>query len=160
MWYRILAAGGGGARCAPLLALAVLVGCATSQAWPPRVDRLPENAAGPIAPVKPGPLAPGEIVALAREGTPSGLIIQKLRDSSTPHAISEAEAASFASQGVPADVIAYLRYGEQGIAPPVPVYVPAPYPYYGYGPYRPYGFYSPGRYGPGSHVFFGFGQRW
>ncbi len=154
--------GTAGARRAPLLAVALLAACATPQAWPPRVERLPESAAGPAARAISGPLTPAEIVALARDGSPSGVIIQKLRDSNTPHAISEQEAASLASQGVPPEVVAYLRYGEQGIAPPVPAYVPAPY--YGYGPYgygyRPYGIYSPWRYGAGSHVFFGLGRRW
>ncbi len=112
--------------------------------------------------MKSGPLTGPEIVALAKEGAPPGLIIQKLRDTRTPP-MSDEQIAPLASQGVPADVIAYLRYGEQGIAPPPPVYVPAPY--YGWGPYpyygyRPYGWYSPWRYAPGTHLYLGFGRRW
>lgn len=158
MWHRNPAAAIGSAHGAPLIALAVLAGCATPQAWPPHVERLPEGAAGPVAPMKQGPLTGPEIVALARDGTPSGFIIQRLRDTRTPPMTAQ-ETASLALQGVPSDVLAYLQYGERGIAPP-PVYVPAPY--YGWGPYSgyPYGWYSPWRYGPGANVYFGFGRRW
>jgi len=145
-----------------MLALATLAGCAASPAWPPRIERLPEGLAGPIAPMKSGSLTLDEVVALARSETPSGVIIQKLRDSRTTHAISAEQAASLASRGVPEDVIAFLRYGKEGIAPKAYALVPyaydTPYPdpyYYPYY-YRPYGLLHY----PRSGLFFGFGRRW
>ena len=102
---------------------------------------------------------------MARSGTPAGFIIQTLRDSRTRYAISAEQAATLRSRGVPEEVLAYLRYGEQGITN-APAYPLEPFTYgYPYG-YWPYGFNSPYwgyPYGPGyprSSLYFGFGQHW
>ena len=152
----------------PVLALA-LGGCATELAWPPAVQRLPEGAAGPIAPVKPVGMAltHEEIVALARSGAPASLIIQKMRDSRATYSATPEQAGSLIAQGVPPEVLSYMQYGEAGIAPrPVPApgyaYPPSyPYPYYGPSPYGYWGLgigYS--RWYPRSSLHFGIGRRW
>ena len=118
--------------------------------------------------MKSGPLTLDEVVELARSETPSGVIIQKLRDSRSTYAISAEQAGSLASRGVREDVIAYLRYGEAGIAPKAdplapyayeyPHHFPYDYPYHYPYYWRPYGLYGPVY--PRSGVFFGFGRRW
>src|SRR4051812_16668700 len=100
-------------------------GCATPLAWEPRVERLPDNAApratAPVAPAPARAAAPrqvpvtfDEIVQMVREGTPSGVIIQKLRDSRLNYSLSAEQAKDLAARGVPRDVIAYLERGEAG----------------------------------------------
>jgi hypothetical protein len=164
--------------------LVVLGGCATPLAWEPRVERLPEMPAAPVrqaaaapAPVasaapatsasvaagefKPVPVTFDEMVKMAKEGTPSGVIIQKLRDSRLTYSVNDEEARSLASRGVPQEVIAYLQHGEAGLAPRQaapstyearPVY-PAPYYAYPYAyPYPYYGYYGPRYYGPGFYA--------
>jgi hypothetical protein len=74
-----------------------------------------------------------EMAAMALAGTPSGVIIQKLRDSRLVYVISDEEAASLAARGVPDDGIAYLRHGEGGL-PPQQQAVPPAYRTYPYGP--------------------------
>lgn len=124
---------------------------------------------------------------MVREGTPSGVIIQKLRDVRVSYAVSAEQVGRLAAQGVPADVIDYLRYGDAArylVASPGLYGYPAGYlhsdPYYdyydGWGhrglgpypwgvyPYWGYGYgYRPWPYGSGyprSNVYFGFGSRW
>jgi hypothetical protein len=117
-----------------LLIVAVLplfaAGCATPLAWEPRVERLPATAAPrttasasvPSVPPAPAPAAAprqvpvtfDEIVQMARDGTPSGVIIQKLRDSRLNYSLSAEQAKDLAARGVPPDVIAYLERGEAG----------------------------------------------
>jgi hypothetical protein len=149
--------------------LLALCGCMSAPPMPPRIERLPEGAAGPIA--KPTAPTLDEIVRMAREGTPSGVIVQKLRDARASYAISAEQEARLAAQGVSPDVIGYLRYGDAVPAlQPAPMVWPGPYygPYlypYPYGAYsgyrRSYGWYGP--YGPAyprSGFYFGFGRRW
>jgi hypothetical protein len=49
-----------------ILLAAALAGCATTPAWPPQIERLPEGAAGPIAPAKAGPVTLDEVAGMAR----------------------------------------------------------------------------------------------
>lgn len=178
------------ASCAlAAIAFATLAGCATPLAWEPRVDRLAEMPASPtraatnapapapvaapaVAPAsspapaeRPAPVTFDEIVRMARDGTPSGVIIQKLRDSRLVYSVNATEAKDLASRGVPADVIAYLQRGEAGLPPsaaapgtyrepvyaPPPAYYAAPYPY----PYYAYPYYY-GPWYPRAGISFGF----
>jgi hypothetical protein len=161
-----------GLRITTTVVVVFFAGCAVPPAWPPRVDRLPEAAAGPLAPTPSAVPTLDEIVQMAASGTPSGVIIQKLRDSRAMYSISPEQTGTLAVRGVPPEVVAYLRYGEEALNPALfqaPAYSAFPYGY----PYLPpyYGYYSPGAYapywrypyGPGyphSGVFFGFSRRW
>lgn len=102
---------------------------------------------------------------MARQGDPAPVIVQKLRDSRTPYgSLSAEQGAALSRQGVPADVVLWLRYGDR---PPVPA---APYagrytclrdpfcrPFnYAY----PYGYPYRYAYPPyGSGLYFGYGLR-
>jgi hypothetical protein len=80
-------------RCRVLVAVAamlVLGGCAGTFQRPP-------------------PLALDEIVRLAKAGTPSTEIIQRLRDTRTVHALSGSQFAKLREQGVPDDVLDHLQ---------------------------------------------------
>ena len=152
-----------------LLSIAVcciLSGCATTAPSPPAIQRLPEGAGAPIG--RPTVVTPDEIVALARSGTPSSVIIQKLRDARMPPPSAE-QISLLAARGVPADVVHYLRSGEEIIPPPYAWGYPVPaypaYPYYGFPSYRPYSPYWGYPYGaypyyPRSGVFLGFSRWW
>jgi hypothetical protein len=162
-------------RFAVLLLPGVLAGCATPLAWEPTVERLPETAvaARPAAASAPAaarqvPVTFDEMVQMARSGTPSGVIIQKMRDSRLIYSVTAEQARDLAAKGVPPDVIAYLERGEAGIAPRVPDPVaayPYPYPTYGY-PYYAHPYAQPwwghgyGPRYPGTSLYFGFGRRW
>ena len=127
-----------------LAALLTLSACAGVQPVVPRIERLPEGAAGAFAPAIARPLSLTEVVDMARGNTPSKVIIQLLRDSRATYAASSAEANELSRQGVPYEVIDYLRFGELRHAP-LAVY-PYSYLYPGYSPYdlMP-GFYYPRR---------------
>jgi hypothetical protein len=130
---------------------AMLAGCAAAPA-PSVIERLPEGAAGPIAPARTRPVTLDEVVELARSGTPPQTIVQILRDSRATYALSAEEGRKLAARGVPAEVISHLRGIEQ--RPPRPyAYYPHPYfahPYFGY----PYPYY------PWSGIHLGIGRRW
>jgi hypothetical protein len=147
------------------LSLAVLAGCTVPRPWPPVVERLPEGAAGFIAPASTAPPTLDEIVDMAAQGTPAQVIIQKLRDARAAYAIPPEQAQSLASRGVPAEVVAYLRYGERATAYAAATHYPYAYGlgYYGYHPYGVYGPYWSYPYGPAygwGGAFFGFSRRW
>jgi hypothetical protein len=153
-----------------LLGLASLPGCATPLAWAPAVQRLPE-AALPAAPApapvaKPIPVSFDEMVEMARAGTPSGVIIQKLRDSRLVYSVTPEQARSLAARGLPADVIAYLEQGEPSVArrpaapPQAYPYAPYGHPYYAYPSAQPYWGYPYGPHYPGATFYFGLGRRW
>jgi hypothetical protein len=156
-------------RFFPLVA-AALAGCATPLAWEPRVERLPEATSAPAAPVaaapRPLPVSFDEMLAMAREGTPSGVIIQKLRDSRLNYSVTAEQARDLAAKGLPPDVIAFLQHGEAALAPrvvaPAPPVYPYPYPAYGHAyPYaHPWWGYGWGPRYPGTSLYFGFGRRW
>jgi hypothetical protein len=144
---------------------------ATCAATPPvasQIDRLPQGAAGTIAPPRSTPISLEELVQMAREGTPSNVIIQTLRDTRATYALTAQEAQALAGRGVPPDVIAHLR-GEDperwaGSHAHDPYDVPY-YPAYGWGyPYgwsHPYSWSHPyGPWYPGTGLYFGFGRRW
>jgi hypothetical protein len=132
---------------------------------PPRIERLPEGAAGPVAPARTGPKSLAEIVAMARSGTSANVIIQTLRESPVNYALSASEASDLARQGVPQEVIDYLLrreprapatpvYSGYSAYPAYPAYAPlvAPgifYSRWGFGPYPRYG-------GAGFSFRFGF----
>ena len=152
-------------------AVAVLAACSSVPPGPPRIERLPASASGLSAPAKIGAYSMDEVVSMARAGDPAPVIVQKLRDSRTPSGgLSNEQANSLARQGVPADVLLWLRLGDSASgAGPRSAYREAclrnpycrspgyltGYPYY-YGPAYPYGFgYPPYR----SGLSFGF-RRW
>ncbi|MFH1043565.1 MAG: hypothetical protein V1796_00540 [Pseudomonadota bacterium] len=147
------------------LLFAALASCATAPPQAPRIERLPEGAAGPIAPLKAGPLTIDEVVQMARAGTPSNVILQKLRDARMNYAIGAQEASAIAARGVPPEVIDFLQHGEPPpvtYAHPTYAYPYSPYPYglrpWGY-PYGTLG--RPYPYGHiGSGFYLGFGRRW
>jgi hypothetical protein len=147
--------------------LASLAGCATQLAWPPEVRRLPEGEVvrAPAQPpaAKPVPVTFDEMLEMARAGTPSEVIIQKLRDSRLVYAVTPEQARALAARGLPADVIAYLEHGEAAVAPravaPLNAY-PHAYPYYAYPYAQPYWGYPYGPRYPGATLYFGFGRRW
>ena len=58
---------------------------------------------------RPEPLGLDEIVRLARSGTPSTEMIQRLRDTRTVHALSGSQFAKLREQGVPDDVLDHLQ---------------------------------------------------
>ena len=82
---------------------------------------------------------------MAQSGAPTNVIIQSLRDSRAAYAINSAEADDLSRQGVPIEVVEFLRWGELQSARwttyPYPVYAPffvAPGIYYsrwGFGRY-------------------------
>lgn len=150
-----------------------LSACVAVQPLPPRIERLPEGAAGPVAPSPAGPRTLADIVEMARTGTPANVIIQTLRETPTRYALTTAEANDLSRQGVPREVIDYLLHGEPRAAaapvyPAYPVY-PAHPPYPLYAPYAPYVvvpgvFHSHWGFGPyrrfgGSWFSFRFGIR-
>ena len=150
---------------AATLALVLAVsGCATVEPRTPRIERLPEGAAGPIAPAASRPLSLAQVVEMARANTPANVIVQSLRDSRATYSISVAEAGDLAAKGVPDEVIEYLRRGDLRpvLAYPPPRYGPYyPVPAYGYAPryFYPgwvYGGYP--RY-PRSGLYLQFGLR-
>jgi hypothetical protein len=55
-----------------VLLAAALAGCAMTPAWPPQIERLPEGAAGPIAPAKAGPVILDEVAEMAQRPSPPG----------------------------------------------------------------------------------------
>ena len=137
--------------------LQALAGCVAVQPAPPLIERLPEGAAEMSAPAIATPLSLANVVAMARSGTPPNVIIQSLRDSRAAYAISAAQAGDLSRQGVPYEVIDYLRYGGR-----------VPLAAYSYPAYAPYVF-MPGYYYPtrgfggyprhrasGLHLRFGF----
>lgn len=123
----------------------VLSACVGVQPVVPRIERLPEGAAGAIAPAIARPLSLKEVATMAQSGAPANVIIQALRDSRAAYAVSSAEADDLSRQGVPIEVVEFLRWGEPQPARwatyPYPVYAPffvAPGIYYsrwGYGRY-------------------------
>lgn len=115
--------------------LLTLSGCAGVQPIVPRIERLPEGAAGPISTVAAHPLSLKDVAQMARDGTPSKVIIQSLRDSRAAYAISSVEAGELSGQGVPYEVVDFLRWGER-----TAVEHPYTYPYPVYAPY----FFAPG----------------
>lgn len=121
-----------------LAGLLTLSACVGVQPIVPRIERLPESAAGTFAPAIARPLSLTEVADMARSNTPSNVIIQSLRDSRATYAISSAEAGELSRQGVPYEVIEYLRWGERRPAP----WATNPYPYPIYPPY----FMAPGNY--------------
>ncbi|MFM9972014.1 MAG: hypothetical protein ACKVQK_26840 [Burkholderiales bacterium] len=140
-----------------LLFIAALSGCVAVQPLPPRIERLPENVVLPtsVAPASVKPLSLAEVAEMARNGTPANVIIQSLRDSRAAYAITSTEASDLSRQGVPYEVVEYLRFGERQAVAAYPVYpvhpVPRPfYPYSGYAPYVvvPGIYFSRGFYGP------------
>jgi hypothetical protein len=150
-------------RAIACLCFLLLGACAATGPQPPQIDRLPQGAAGPLAPPRTAPLSLDEVVSMARSETPSNVIIQTLRDTRASYAISAEEAQSLTRRGVPPDVVAYLRGMEPRPARRA-VIDPYDYPYYPpyYRPYAaPYGWAYP--YGPrypGTGLYFGFGRRW
>jgi hypothetical protein len=147
----------------------LFAGCASVAPSAPRIDRLPEGSAGPLAPARTGPLSLDEVVALSRDGTPPQTVIQMLRDSRATYALSAEEAQKLTSRGVSPEVVAFLRgpdvYAAQhrpAYVAPYPVY-PYPYyygaPYYGLG-YGELGYRYPYRTYPRGSIYFGFGRRW
>lgn len=55
-----------------------------------------------------------DVVTMARAGDPAPVIVQKLRDSGTPHGgLAQEQASALARQGVPADVVLWLRFGDR-----------------------------------------------
>lgn len=150
-------------RNAIFLGALLLAGCATAPPGPPAIQRLPEGSAGPIAPARTKQMTLDEVVAMARDGTPSNFIIQTLRDTRASYALSAGEGQSLAERGVPAEVVAYLRGGDARPArrPRAydypPYYASAVYPY-GWG-YPGWG-YPYGPWHPGTSLYFGLGRRW
>ena len=141
-------------------------GCATLPPSAPQIDRLPEGAAGRIAPPRLKPVSLDEVVEMARTGAPSNVIIQTLRDTRANYLLTAQEGQSLARRGVPPEVIAYLR-GQEEVTPAWSRSHDDPYygPDYGYPYYAPY--YAPYGWGhpygpwyPGTGVYFGFGRRW
>jgi len=114
-----------------LVVLHALAACVSVAPMPPRIERLPEGAAGPFVPAMARPLSLAQVADMARGATPSNVIIQSLRDSRATYAINSAEANELSRQGVPYEVIEYLRYGERQPAPLAiyPYYYPHPYAY-------------------------------
>ena len=99
---------------------------------------------------------------MTRQGDPAPVIVQKLRDSRTPFGgLTADQESQLARQGVPADVVVWLRYGDRApVSGTRSAYRDAclrnPHcrpPLYGPGyPYSPYGFgYPPYR----SGLYFG-----
>lgn len=109
----------------------LLSACVSAPPMPPRIERLPEGAAGPIVPAVERPLSLTQVADMARGGTPANVIIQSLRDSRATYAIGSAEASELSRQGVPYEVIEYLRWGERWPAP----WATNPYPYPVYAPF-------------------------
>ena len=159
---------------------ALLAGCATAPT-PPVIERLPEGAAGTIAPARYNPLTLDEVVELSRMGTPPNTLIQMLRDSRTAYALTAGEGEKLAARGVPDEVIAYMRGSERQAPQPYGYYpyssYASPYPYYGNPypyrayPYRAYPYWSAYPYlavplypWSGVHfgvgINFGIGRRW
>jgi hypothetical protein len=139
------------------LIVALLAGCASAPSTSPKIERLAEGAAGPIAPARSKPATLDEVVELSRSGTPPQTIIQILRDSRATYALTAEEGQKLAGRGVSPEVIAYLRGAESRVVRRVP----AAYPYYAY-PY-PYGYYGypyASAWHPGVGVHFGIGRRW
>ena len=91
----------------------LLSACVSAPPMPPRIERLPEGAAGPIVPAVARPLSLTQVADMARGGTPANVIIQSLRDSRATYAIGSAEASELSRQGVPYEAIEYLRWGER-----------------------------------------------
>ena len=123
-----------------LVILNALAACVSIPPMPPRIERLPEGAAGTFSPAIARPLSLTQVADMARSGTPSNVIIQSLRDTRAAYAISSAEAGELSRQGVPYEVVEYLRWGEPRPAQWVPYPYTAPYSY----PYPyPYPVYAP-----------------
>ena len=118
-----------------LAGLVILSACVSVAPMPPRIERLPEGAAGPIAPAMARPLSLTQVADMARSGTPSNVIIQSLRDSRATYAISSVEASDLSRQGVPYEVVEYLRWGEPRPAPLATYPYPYPYSYPVYAPF-------------------------
>ena len=57
----------------------------------------------------PAPIAPAEIVAMAKSGMPAADILQKLQASRTVYALPASELARLRDQGVPDAVIDYMQ---------------------------------------------------
>jgi len=135
-----------------LAGLLALSGCVGVQPLAPRIERLPEGAAGPVVPAMARPLSLTQVADMARSGSPANVIVQSLRDSRAAYAISSAEANDLSRQGVPYEVIEYLRHGERQPAGS------ANYPYY-YDPHsHPYA-YAPFVVVPGFYYSrWGFGR--
>ena len=126
-----------------LAGLLTLPACMSVAPMPPRIERLAEGAAGPVVPAMARPLSLTQVADMARSGTPSNVIIQSLRDSRAAYAISAAEAGELSRQGVPYEVVEYLRWGERRPAQwaPYPYVDPYSYPYtypYSYPVYAPF----------------------
>jgi len=140
-----------------LASLVFLCGCAGVQPQPPRIERLPDGAAGPIVPATPRPLGMAQVAEMARGGSPANVIVQALRDSRASYAISSAEANDLSRQGVPYEVIEYLRFGERQ---PVVVYVQPPSHVHSYVHPYPYAAYAPLVVVPGIYYSrWGFGRH-
>lgn len=136
------------------IGLAALAGCAAAPRAP-LIERLPEGAAGPIAPPKAGPLSLEEVVEMARAGTPSNVIVQKLRDSRSSYAITASDASVLAARGVPAEVIDYLRRGDRPRLSRI-----RPDPLYGHRYWPLYWVYYPGYGYSAGHGHYGIGFTW
>lgn len=147
-----------------VIAALVLAGCASVEPRSPAISRLPESQVS-VPVTAPAPLPLTRVVEMSRDGTPAATIIQALRDSRAHYRISIEEARDLSAQGVPYEVVEFLRRGEQFAAPiyPAPVraypsyvFVPGFYLGYGRGPGVRYPYYP---YPPRAGLYFRFGVR-
>ena len=134
---------------------------------PPRIERLADGVVDSPVQAPARPLTLVEVTEMARIGTPANVIIQTLRDARVNYSLSSAEAGELLRQGVPYEVVEFMRHGEPQ---PVAVYSYPTYPlsptYPDYVPYVvvPGIFYSRWSFGhyprfPGSGFSLRFGIR-
>jgi hypothetical protein len=106
---------------APFLALclALLGGCATAPppgrdpAGNPRIERLTPEQLGALGPASPARLSLEEVVGMSRAGTPADAIIDRIWQSGSRFALSDADRASLRSRGVSETVIAFIDSHER-----------------------------------------------
>jgi hypothetical protein len=101
------------------LCLAVLGGCAATPAATrdaagnPRLERLSPEQLAALGPAAPGRLSLEEIVGMSRAGTPPEVIIDRIWQTGSRFALSDADRASLRSRGVSETVIAFIDSHER-----------------------------------------------
>lgn len=108
-----------------LFATLALSGCVAVQPMPPRIERLADGVADSLVLATARPLSLAEVIEMARIGTPANVIIQTLRDARVNYSLSSTEAGALLRQGVPYEVVEFMRHGE-----PLPVAVYSSPTYY------------------------------
>ncbi len=103
----------------PALCAALLAGCASAPpaardaAGNPRLERLAPEQLAALGPAAPARLSLEEIVGMSRAGTPADAIIDRIWQTGSRFALSDADRASLRSRGVSEAVIAFIDSHER-----------------------------------------------